>query len=447
MKIKNINKRIKVGQLISKDIVVNPVRLPNGDIGRIEYHGNGKQVVGEKEFIHEGKEYVISLPNFNQKTLSLPTGVGVFEDVDKLYEGIKRQLECSIKYSSEEELILSTSYILATYNFKQYPNICYKYLTGYPGSGKTQDLQATHHLSYNSVYFSGLATESSIFRTIDAVKGTLCLDESQTKATDMHSPQHKLLAVANNKHGNVPRATQIGDSKNFEPESYEVFGPKVFSGRSVPGEDAIVQRCLGIHMKAAPTELVLNGSLLDINSKEWQIRAEKLKNDLTLYHQMRAIGELEAPNNLDNIKEHLSRFSLRDYQVYGWLLYETPGQDNQFKLLKGIMNYKDQYRKRREEHFEPTVLNCAFDLLSKNPEERIYITDIQKHLDINFGIKVHTRQISTVFDRNEIEKLRDKRSRYILATPDLIAEKLVLLGYQDPRSIDISTSSTSKREF
>lgn len=427
-----MNNRTKLHELVTTDRVYSPIRSKNGKIGLIEYTKGGNQVIKESSEFEIGSEkYILDLPKIPQDILTLATDVGCVDCVDSLYQRIKEQIAKVAVLPSENYLEVCATYVLASYVYDEYPHVCFLGLLGYPGSGKSTLLEAFSLLMYNPLMFTGLASDSSIFRSINKVRGSLCLDESQKNAYDNNSSFHKMLAVGYGKKGYVQRSAQKGDRCDFTPEVFSVYGPKILAGRGISGDDAILSRFLTIRMKEFRDCYT---HLENIDDPLWNEEAGKLRNDLLLYRQRRKLGELRAPNLLDLGAVDTSKLSPRELQVFKWLLQECPSADGLKKVFSCILENQEIVKRRKEEHLEPSILLTIFYLLEEGKAGRLYFTDVVDGLEAKFGLKATCRQVSQTLLANDIDKARDGNGRYILANSVTIAERLVSLSFDDPRS-------------
>jgi hypothetical protein len=436
------NDSIKCNEIITGISITNPYREISGKIGAIEYKGGAQSVVDKKVKIAEGHVKEIAVPQFSQDILCLPEGVGSVDSAESLYLRTKELISEIAQLPDEKSLVVCTTYVYSTWLYDLYADIGYLALVAGPGCGKTTLLQAMSRLSYNSVYFSGAASDSSIFRTIDAVKGTLCLEEAQRNSTDHGSDFHKMLAVGINKFGNIPRSAQIGDKVDFKPEVYSVFCPKILCGRSIPGDEAILSRCLGIYLRKISLKEKRSLKLKSIQDPEWCASANALRNDMLLYRQRRKLGDVNSTNFLSLIDDRIEKLEARDYQVVEWLLSECPNSTDLITLFDAVLDNQERVLRRKEEHIEPSVLYVLYDLFIENNHRKVYLTDLVDILKLKFGIVITTRYAASICEQNNIERNRHNKGRYILASADLIADRICRLGFKDPRESTLSSLPT-----
>jgi hypothetical protein len=391
--------------------------------------------------------------NLTEEVLSLsPWNESVFEngddvdDVEELINSIRHLLEDGFQFRRSEEALFIACYLISTWVFDEYDAVNYLAFVGIPGSGKSELLKATHYLAYNSVYFSGLASISSIFRTIDMVKGTLAIDESQRSTSDVGGDFHKLMAVGNQKLGNVTRSAQKGRNLDFTTETFSVFGPKITSGRSTPGDEAILSRTHAIYLEPLTLDEVLASNRMTIDSKEWQDRAATLRARLLKFRMRRKVG-VQAPPALNCVRQLLPKgFNPRNYQSYRWILNEIPSQYILKIVIGEISRNLKRMVERREEQTEPAILIAAYDLVESCKGQKVYMMHIAHKVERETGSRVSPRQVSQVLSLHGIEKRKGKEGLYVVSNANRIGEKIVSLGLSDPRNSSTSSLQSTDSE-
>ncbi len=441
-----MGKTIRTNEIVTEDCVISPIRLKDGRTGAIKKtRGGDQEILDQREFDIDGIIYELEDLTFPQLIRNLATNKGKKSSVSNVIYRVRKHVKRVLKISDEAATFI-TVYVLGTYTYDDYEYLSYLFLSGYPGSGKSTALKAIHALAYNSYYTSGLISDSATFRTIDAIAPHLCIDEAQSENTNNHSSDtHKLLAEGNHKLGNVTKSEQSGKGTPFKPRLFRVFCPKTLSGRGNIGDAAIMSRCVKIAMK--PVDRKDRKELIPVSNKAWLAEAQEIKNDLLLYRQERLLGENSAAD-LDYEPILPAYFTARNIQVNEWLLNECPDEEILKAVISVINGNIEDNLQRREEQIEPTILNEVFDLLvaaeSKPQLQRVYLKQVAESVQFKHGYKTTPRQVGDVLSANEIQRKRDKSGRYILATPDMIADRLTALGLTDPRAA-LTTPSTSKK--
>jgi len=172
-----------------------------------------------------------------------PTDVDLSADFDEVYDRSVAFLRRVVEFPDERQYKLVASYVALTWVYQVFEAIPYLRFQGDFGTGKTTALKAVSQLVYRAVMTGGAITTAPIFRLAQKVKGTFMLDEADYKSSDMESDIIKILNCGYTKGSPVLRM-----GPRMEPMTYDVFGPKVISGREAFKDSALESRCLTISM-------------------------------------------------------------------------------------------------------------------------------------------------------------------------------------------------------
>src|SRR5207253_8536702 len=83
---------------------------------------------------------------------------------------------------------------------------------------------------YKACFASGASTASPIFHTLDAFRGTLIFDEADFRFSDEKAEIVKILNNGNVRGLPVLR-TVMNRQREFNPQAFQVFGPKIVATR------------------------------------------------------------------------------------------------------------------------------------------------------------------------------------------------------------------------
>jgi len=89
---------------------------------------------------------------------------------------------------------------------------------------------------------AGSSTPAPMFRMIEAIGGTMLLDEADFAQSSIGSDIVKILNCGYQQNLPVTRMEK-NDKGEFVPRVYEVFGPKIINGRRAFRDDATETRC------------------------------------------------------------------------------------------------------------------------------------------------------------------------------------------------------------
>lgn len=170
---------------------------------------------------------------------SMPAEYGTEQE---LVEGIRAFIHRYVDVSPLFEQIASY-YVLFTWVYDAFNELPYLRLRGDTGTGKTRFLLTAGSLCYKPIFASGASTVSPLFRILDAVRGTLIIDEGDFRFSDEKAEIVKILNNGNARGFPVLRSESV-NGREFSPRAYTVFGPKLVSTRGFFQDRALESRCL-----------------------------------------------------------------------------------------------------------------------------------------------------------------------------------------------------------
>jgi hypothetical protein len=121
-------------------------------------------------------------------------------------------------------------YVLLTWVYDAFNDLPYLRLRGDFGTGKTRSLLTIGSICYKPFFASGASTISPIFHTLDAFRGTLIFDEADFRFSDERAEIVKILNNGNVRGLPVLR-TMMNRQREFNPQAFHVFGPKIVATR------------------------------------------------------------------------------------------------------------------------------------------------------------------------------------------------------------------------
>jgi hypothetical protein len=139
-----------------------------------------------------------------------------------------------------EQLI--AHYVLMTWVYDRFTAVPYLRFLGEPQSGKTRLLLIAIYLAYRAIIGGGSTTVSPFFRLLDVYHGTFAIDEADYKHSDLWSEIIKILNSGYMRGMPVLRSSKNGDS--YDPQGFEVYGPKILTTRQEFKDQALETRCL-----------------------------------------------------------------------------------------------------------------------------------------------------------------------------------------------------------
>ena len=154
----------------------------------------------------------------------------------------------------------------------------YLRLRGDYGSGKTRALLTIGSICYKGFFASGASTVSPIFHTLDAFQGTLIFDEADFRFSDEKAEIVKILNNGNVRGMPVLR-TMMNRQREFNPQAFQVFGPKIVATRGSYEDKGLESRFITEEMGSRKLRSDIPINLPDSFKDE----ARELRNKLLLY--------------------------------------------------------------------------------------------------------------------------------------------------------------------
>src|SRR5215831_5384959 len=207
----------------------------------------------------------------------LPSEPRIYGSEDRLVSDIQQFIHRYVDLSPTFEKV-ATYYVILTWLYDAFNELPYLRLRGDYGSGKTRALLTIGSLCYKAFFASGASTVSPLFHTLDAFRGTLIFDEADFRFSDERAAIVKILNNGNVQGMPVLR-TVMNRQHEFNPQAFQVFGPKIVATRGRYDDKALESRFLTEEMGAKPlrTDIPIN---LPNSFKD---EARELRNKLLLY--------------------------------------------------------------------------------------------------------------------------------------------------------------------
>jgi hypothetical protein len=242
--------------------------------------GRDGTVVIKPEVEHGGERLVPFSPNNNlikNAAVLLPSEPEEFGSVDQLTAEVQGFIHryCDLSPVFEQ---LAAYYVLLSWVYDAFNELPYLRLRGDYGTGKTRTLLALGSICNRAFFASGASTVSPLFHTLDAFRGTLILDEADFRFSDEKAELVKILNNGNVKGLPVLR-TMMNRQKEFNPQAFQVFGPKIVATRGSYDDRGLESRFLTEEMGGRPLREDIPINL----SQGFDDEALELRNKLLLY--------------------------------------------------------------------------------------------------------------------------------------------------------------------
>ncbi len=242
---------------------------------KVDRSGHIEKDLSEVEV--NGIKYQPLSPNSNliEKGVMLFSSTVVpYEDEKEILNDIKIFIHKYLDISEVFEQI-ATYYVLFTWLYDRFNEVPYLRAIGDFGSGKSRFIQTIGMLCYKPVFTSGATSTAPIFRILNESKGTLVLDEADFKFSDMTSDIVKILNTGYQKGTAVIRCKP----NSFDPEAFDVYGPKIIATRETFTDKALESRFLVEEMEGGKVRKDIPRTL----DEDFYEGAQNIRNKLLMW--------------------------------------------------------------------------------------------------------------------------------------------------------------------
>ena len=313
---------------------------------------------------------------------------------------------------------VATHYVLLSWLYDAFKELPYLRLRGDYGSGKTRALLTIGSLCYKGFFASGASTVSPIFHTLDAFRGTLIFDEADFRFSDERA---EIVKILNN--GNVSGLpvlrTMMNRQREFNPQAFQVFGPKIVATRGSYEDKGLESRFLTEEMGSRKLRSDIPINLPDSFKDE----ARDLRNKLLLYrfhrrHEVRLDESLVDPN----IEPRLNQILLP-------LMSVVSDDTLRSELRSMALDAQQNLVADRGLHIEAQVLEILAELVSSSERPVVPVSEIATGLIERYGSE-YARPITNRWVGSILRKrlnIRTYKSHGVYVVPLQERSKIELL--------------------
>jgi len=214
-------------------------------------------------------------------------GTGVQITPKELYEAIKQRLRFYIEFTDEKHYDLITLWIIGTYFFHIFRAYPYIFIGGTKRSGKSKLLYFVTLLAFNGIKSVSITT-ASLFRTIQNLRPTLAIDETEKLHDSDRNQEIRAVLLGGYKPGDY--VIRCEGEKTIKTAYFETYCPKIIG--NIQGiEDVLEDRTIPIVMMRAHN-LEIKKREIDKSKSEWQqIRNQLYRFYLSKFTEIRQIYE------------------------------------------------------------------------------------------------------------------------------------------------------------
>jgi len=280
-------------------------------------------------------------------------------------------------------------YVLLSWLYDAFNELPYLRFRGDFGTGKTRALLVIGSVCYKPFFASGASTVSPIFHTLDAFQGTLVFDEADFRFSDEKAEIVKILNNGNVRGMPVLR-TIMNRQKEFNPQAFQVFGPKIVATRQSYNDKGLESRFITEEMapRRMPGDIPLN--LPDTFEHE----ATALRNKLLLYRFHQKSSVRLDPSHIDpTLEPRLNQILLPLFSV-------ASDPVRRLELRAVAAQAQSNLVAERGLNIEAHVLEVLADLMDKSDRAVIPIANIASQMserfDLDFERPITNRWIGSV---------------------------------------------------
>lgn len=289
------------------------------------------------------------------RAVLLPSAAGNCRGAPQLFELVRSFIHRYVDLDERDEL-LSATYVLLTWVYDRFAELPYLRARGDYGTGKSRFLATLGALCYKATFASGASSTSPLFRLLDAVAGTLILDESDFRFSDEKAEVVKILNNGNSRGFPVLR-TETTKAGEFHPAAFSIFGPKILATRKPFEDPALESRCLTfeLHRRRPAARIPIN------LPPTFEAEAVELRN-LLLGYRFRHWRTTSLPDDPETLSGEA-----RTAQLLRPLLAVAPTPEAQDAVEAIGRNLDAVVIREREDRPEVRLLRLLLDRHSEAP--------------------------------------------------------------------------------
>ena len=307
------------------------------------------------------------------RAVLLPSSPEEYGSEDALVAELQAYLQRYLDLTPAFETV-AVHYILLSWLYDAFNELPYLRLRGDFGTGKTRALLVIGSVCYKPFFASGASTVSPIFHTLNAFQGTLIFDEADFRFSDEKAEIVKILNNGNVRGMPVLR-TMMNRQREFNPEAFQVFGPKIVATRQSYNDRGLESRFITEEM--TPRRLRED---IPLNLPEtFEPEARQLRNKLLLYRFQRRGSVRLDPTQIDpKLEPRLNQILLPLFSV-------ASDPVRRLELRAVAAEAQSSLVAERGLNVEAQILEVLADLMDKTRRPVISIADIATELKERFG--------------------------------------------------------------
>jgi hypothetical protein len=351
------------------------------------------------------------------EAILLPAEPQQYESEERLLNDIQDFIHRHVELTDTFEKV-ATYYVIFSWLFDAFNELPYLRLRGDFGSGKTRALLTIGSLCYKPFFASGASTVSPIFHTLDAFRGTLIFDEADFRFSDERAEIVKILNNGNMRGLPVLR-TMMNRQREFNPQAFQVFGPKIVATRGRYEDKGLESRFLTEEMGPRRLRADIPINLPDTFKEE----ARELRSKLLLYRFHRRFETKLDPSLVDPMLEP------RLNQILMPLLSVVQDPSLRDELRKSALEAQAAIVAERGLLAEAHVLEVIAELMATSDRPVVSVADVTFSVVDRYGTD-YDRPITNRWIGGVLRKrlnLRTYKSHGVYVVPMTEKPKIELL--------------------
>jgi hypothetical protein len=399
-------------------------RLPDGTMIELLYHPDNRETSFAlskegvwriaREIQSAADERLIPFsPNNNiikNEVVVLPSEPTEYGSKGELLQEVRRFVHRYVDVSPAFEGV-AAHYVLFTWLYDAFQEVPYLRFQGDFGTGKTRALLVLGSLCYKGFFASGASTVSPLFHILSAFRGTLILDEADFRFSDEKA---EIVKILNN--GNVagmPVLRTLTDrNREFNPQAFHVYGPKVVAMRGAYEDRALESRFFTEVMGTVP----LRGDIPINLAGDLRREALLLRNKLLLFRFRNWHATHLQPTIPDIVA--VPRFK----QMLTPLLSVIDTEEDRQALLTIVEDTQENMLTERGLSTEAQLLEIVQELAGEAHKSVVPILEIASRFSSRFGVEyerpITPRWVGTILRRRLHLSPFKSHGRYVLGVAD-----------------------------
>jgi len=387
------------------------------------------------EYPHNGLTLIPLVDDFLRKeALLLPAMPLEYDSELELFEEIRRFIH---KYAEVDATIesLLASFVMLTWVYEKSPTLPIINIRGDSGTGKSRLMEILRQISYRGLKASGCLSFSSLFRTAEIWKGTICINEGDFKNTKETSNIVKYLNERYEQGGYVWRTNK----DTMEQECFKAFGPTIITTRREFFDHALESRCFIIPMAERTRKNI------PLNVPKRFYGEAKVLRDKLLSFRFRNFQQFEIDDTLefDDVNPRLNQITQPISSLAKLVSQKF------YEMIESII--KEMQRKIVEVSADSRegLIVIAFLKLRNEGQMMISASDISEKIMELFNIEIVPSQIGRKARTLRFESLHssDKSKRYYELPMEI--QKILVRKYiplEEREELGLSKDSTSNSD-